>query len=162
MAKTTKETLMQHIKTYELAKLYYDLVKDVIREIQTQVLTSHEFYEDMSKWDEVRKVRPDRVPEKARRITDPGNAGFLSAEDYNIYLDECYELYKIEGIDDPRGKEYCADNNARNMYYEAEKNMIDYYLAVFMPDDQKRAEIKRGIRNIKFKERLIQMILKSV
>lgn len=146
-----------------LAKTYWECVKDVANEIETEILKTHEFYqcEEMAKLD----IRFGGNG-KPTRIFDPHEAYQIGPETeaFKRYLELCYDGYKDFEIDDPRGVGYCPDNQARDEYYAAEKALIDYAIDN-IPDQQEdqridKAVIRQAMRNMKYKEQFLETILK--
>ena len=156
MAEFNMDVLKNHAVTYFMAKAHWETVKETAAELEKEVLAEHEFYEDpklMSEWGF----------DSVNRILDPKHSYVMDKESAQKYDALCYEKYLEAGIADKRGVGYCPDNEARDMFYEAEKALIDYAIET-MPDEVNgvalnKDEFRKGMRSVKFKKQFLDIVL---
>lgn len=144
-------------RVYFEARALYETIKEEAENIQTSILASNEFYES-EEWTE-RKVTRGGNGER-KRILKPFNSFLMNDEDFQKYLDLCYEEYKKAGIDDKRGREYCPEAEAENLFCEAEKQLVLYGIGIIPDGMVEKETLKEAIKNIKYKERVLDLILK--
>ena len=82
----------------------------------------------------------------------------MNEADFQKYIDLCYDQYKVYGIDDPRGREYCPDAESRELYKEAEKQLVDYAIEI-LPAEM-RGDIKKAVTIIKYRDQVLDTILR--
>lgn len=157
MAEFNIDVLKNHAVAYFMAKAYWETVKETAAELEKEVLAKHEFYEDEKL---AREFGFDRV----HRILDPRDSYMMDKESAQKYYALCYEKYLEAGIADKRGVGYCPDNEARDMFYAAEKALIDYAIDT-IPENAcgvilSKEEFRKGMRSVKFKERFLDIILR--
>lgn len=84
----------------------------------------------------------------------------MNDDDFRIFLDLCYEEYKKAGIEDKRGKEYCPEAEAHDLYWDAEKQLVLYGIEL-IPNGMKEKEILReAIKSVKYKEKILNLVLR--
>lgn len=132
-----------------MAKALYETIKDQAEEIQNRILSTYEFY-----------VSPEWHDEVEKRIETESRSFLMSDEDFQKFLDLCYEEYKRAGIEDKRGKEYCPEAEVHNLYWEAEKQLVLYGIEL-IPDGMREKEtLREAIKNVKYKEKVLNLILR--
>ena len=152
-----KAELKKLKSNYFMAKALYETIKEQAEEIQKNILAVNEFYatDDMME----RTIARGRT-EADRRILKPFATFKMSDNDFQKFLDLCYEEYKKAGIEDKRGKEYCPEAEVHDLYWEAEKQLVLYAIDI-IPDGMKEKEkLREAIKNIKYKEKVLDLILK--
>lgn len=158
MAELNMDVLKEHAVAYFMAKAYWETVKETAKELESEVLQEHIFMEDALLLAELGQHHI-----QVERITDPDKAFMMDEESMKRYCELCYEKYLEAGIADKRGVGYCPDNEARDMFYAAEKALIDYAIET-MPGKVNGAvlskeEFRKGMRSVKFKEQFLNIIL---
>ena len=144
-------------KVYFEARALYETIKEEAENIQTSILANNEFYES-DEWTE-RKVTRGGDGER-KRILKPFDSYLMNDEDFQKYLDLCYEEYKKAGIDDKRGREYCPEAEAENLYWEAEKQLVLYGIDIIPDGMAEKETLREAVKNIKYKEKVLDLILK--
>lgn len=145
------------VMEYKIAKLNWDLIKEQDEDIKRKILAENEFYAEADKASRC-------GDEPGKRILEPFSDFLMCNEDFDKYLDLLYAEYLKAGIADVRGRGYCPDNAARDLFYRAEKALINYTLEELPADVAgvkiDKAKFRDGIRNIKYKERFLDIIFK--
>lgn len=142
---------------YFKARALYETIKEEAETIQKNILANNEFFES-EEWTERMKKRGENG--EPRRILRPFDTFLMKDEDFQKYLDLCYEEYKRAGIDDKRGKEYIPEAEAKDLYWEAEKQLVLYGIEI-IPDGMKEKEtFREAIKNIKYKGKVLDLILR--
>lgn len=150
-----RKFLKQLKNNYFMARAMYETIKETAEEIEKNILATHEFYES-EEWAE-RMTRRGGDGER-KRICRPSDSYLMNEADFQKYIDLCYEQYKIYGIDDPRGREYCPDAESRELYKEAEKQLVDYAIEI-LPAGM-RGDIRKAVRIIKYRDQVLDLILR--
>lgn len=153
--KYNKKFLAQLKNNYFMARAMYETVKETAEEIEKNILATHEFYAS-EEWTE-RMMRRGNS-EKRKRIYRPFDSFLMNETDFQKYLNLCYEQYRIYGIDDPRGREYCPDAESRELYKEAEKQLVDYAIEI-LPTEM-REDIRKAVRIVKYRDRVLDLVLR--
>lgn len=152
-----KKELKALKNNYFTTRALYETIKEEAENIQASILANNEFYES-EEWTERKTTRGGDGERK--RIFKPFNSFLMNDEDFQKYLDLCYEEYKKAGIDDKRGREYCPEAEAHDLYWEAEKQLVLYGIDI-IPDEMTEKKILReAVKNIKYKEKVLDLILK--
>lgn len=138
-------------EVYALAKAFETEVLSIKRECGAQVLAEKCYYRDR----ELSELFGEEYP---TRVTDPDDIPEIERKDWNEIFQKCHELYKIRGIANPRGWEYCPETEAQNLRRKAENFLIDTFAALcpsmFTADDIKHIKL-----NIIHKEELIRIAM---
>lgn len=142
---------------YFASKAFYETIKGQAEEIQKKILAKNEFYAT----DDMMEITIARGGIEAdKRILRPFETFKMNDDDFQKFLDLCYEEYKREGIEDKRGKEYCPESEAHDLYWEAEKQLVLYGIDL-IPDGMKEKEtLREAIKNVKYKEKVLDLVLK--
>lgn len=128
-----------------MAKALYETIKDQAEEIQKKILAENEFYDAM---------------EVDKRILEPFATFKMNDNDFQKFLDLCYEEYKKAGIEDKRGKEYCPEAEAHDLYLEAEKQLVLYGIELIPNGMREKETLKEAIKNVEYKEKVLDLILR--
>lgn len=97
---------------YFISKAFYETIKEQAEEIQKKILAENEFYAT----DDMMEITIARGgTEVDRRILKPFDSYKMSDDNFQKFLDLCYEEYKKAGIEDKRGKEYCPEAEAHDL-----------------------------------------------
>ena len=161
MNATELRTLKDHICVYELAKLNLDIVQQMAKDVEENVLNKNFFYIDPT-MKEIMEWRRG-TPLEDDRITRADDACMIRNEQKELFYNLCYVGYKKAGIADRRGVGYCPDNDAKDAFYAAEREMIDYAIKI-LPESYNgfvfdKGELRKGVRNIIYKEKFINLIM---
>lgn len=142
---------------YFISKAFYETIKEQAEEIQKKILAENEFYatDDMM---EITIVRGGT--EADRRILKPFATFKMNDNDFQKFLDLCYEEYKKAGIEDKRGKEYCPEAEAHDLYWEAEKQLVLYGINLIPSGMKEKETLREAIKNVKYKEKVLDLILR--
>lgn len=138
---------------YFNAKALYKCIKHQAENIQTQVLLNNEFYES-----EECIVRRGKTKER-KRIVDPFETYLMDDADFQRYLDLTYAEYVKAGIDDKRGKERCPEAEARCLYFEARKQLINYGIEIVSDGFEEKSMLRRAAINTKWRDKILSLVL---
>ncbi len=142
---------------YFMAKALYETIKEEAEEIQRNILAANEFYAA----DDMMEITIARGGTEAdRRILKPFATFKMSDDDFQKFLDLCCEEYKKAGIEDKRGKEYCPEAEAHDLYWEAEKQLVLYAIDIIPDGMNEKEALREAIKNIKYKEKVLDLILR--
>lgn len=148
MQELDKQLLNTLQTNYIMAKALYETTKGIAYEIQKRILEEHEFYES-----------PDKgaIP---KRIYDPDKTWLMDQEeDFKEYLDLTYQEYLQAGIADPRGRDYLPEAEEKELFLQAEKELLDYAIQI-IPDSHVSKETLHKAMNIpKHRETMLNLIL---
>ena len=152
-------TLKDHVCVYELAKLNLNIVQETAKTIEEDVLRRNSFYIDPT----MKEIMEGRGVALNDRITRADDACMIREEQKELFYNLCYVGYKKAGIADRRGVGYCPDNEAKETFYAAEKEMINYAIEI-LPQNYNgfvfdKGELRKGVRNIIYKEKFINLIM---
>lgn len=139
-----------------MAKALYETIKEEAENIQAVILTNNEFYES-EEWTEMMKTRGGDG--KRKRILKPSNSFLMDENDSNKYFDLCYEEYKKAGIDDKRGRGWCPEAEAHDLFWEAEKQLVEYAINIIPIEMKEREQLREAVRIVKYKEKVLDLIL---
>lgn len=115
-----------------MVQCLYETVKENAEEIQRKVLAENEFYETEDIAEKMQKRGGDGKP---KRIFDPDLTYMMDLEkELPRFIDLCYPEYVKAGIADPRGKEYIPEAEEKELFYEAEKQLVEYGIDI-IPDE---------------------------
>lgn len=139
-----------------MAKALFETIKEDAENIQTAILANNEFYES----EEITKMMKIRGGDRKRkRILKPFDSYMMEDKDFQKYLDLCYEEYKKTGIDDKRGREYCPEAEAHDLFWEAEKQLVEYAINIIPIEMKERDQLREAVRIVKHKEKVLDLIL---
>ena len=138
-------------EVYALAKAFETEVLSIKRECGAQVLAEKCYYRDR----ELSELFGEKYP---TRVTDPDDIPEIERKDWNEIFQKCHELYKIRGIANPRGWEYCPETEAQNLRRKAENFLIDTF-ATLCPSMFTADDIKHIKFNIIHKEKFINIAM---
>ena len=144
-------------KVYFEARALYETIKEEAENIQATILANNEFYES-EEWTERKATRGGDGERK--RILKPFDSYLMNDEAFQKYLDLCYKEYKKAGIDDKRGREYCPEAEAENLFWEAEKQLVLYGINIIPDGMAEKETLREAVKNIKYKEKVLDLILK--
>ncbi len=143
--------------TYFKARALYETIKEEAETIQKNILENNEFFES-EEWTERMEKRGGNG--ESKRILRPFDTFLMKDEDFQKYLDLCYEEYKKAGIDDKRGKEYIPEAEAKDLYWEAEKMLVLYGIDIIPDGMKEKKTLREAVKNIKYKEKVLDLILR--
>lgn len=142
---------------YFMAKALYETIKETAEEIEKKVLTEHEFYET----NEVAEMMGKRGGSgKPERITRPFDTYLMSDADFKKYLALVYPEYKKAGIANPKGAEWCPDAESKELYYEAMKQLVEFGINIIPTDMEERQTLQKAVQNIKWRDRVLDLVLR--
>lgn len=151
-----KKTLKQLKNNYFTAKALYETIKEEAEKIQKDILLNNEFYIS----DEYIECGFSGQTAK-ERITRPFDSFLMSDNDFEKYLDLCYAGYQKAGIDDKRGKEYCPDAEARELYKETEKQLVLYAIDIIPASMVEVKEtLAETVKIVKYRDKVLDLILR--
>lgn len=153
-----KKLLGKLKSNYFNARALYACVKAEAEEIQRKVLEENEFYETEEFAMGLKGRGGTGVPE---RILKPNNTYMMDLDkDFPRFLDLCYPEYVKAGIADPRGKEYVPEAEEHDLFWEAEKQLIDYAIEI-MPDELIDKEaMRKMVQMIKYRDKVLDLVLR--
>lgn len=135
---------------YFIKRAIYEAIKETAEEIQKNILANNEFYAD-------KELLRDTNGE---RILKPFNSYLMNESDFQRYLDLCYAEYQKAGIADKRGRDYIPEAEAKDQYWEAEKQLVLYAINIIPVEMPERETLREAIKNIKYKEKVLDIILR--
>jgi hypothetical protein len=154
-----KTKLSQLKNEYFMAKALMETIQETAYEIEKRILEENEFYEciEGEMKEAYQKGGWDTTP---KRITNPDEAYMMVEEQFNKYLDLCYEGYVKAGIDNPKGRGWCPDADAKDLYWKARKQLVNYAIDI-IPDGYSEKDIlKKAVQNIKWSDRVLDLVLR--
>lgn len=143
---------------YFNAKALYETIKENAEEIQRKILAENEFYETEDIAERMEKRGGSGKPE---RILDPDHTYMMDLDnELPRFIDLCYQEYVKAGIADKRGKDYIPEAEAKDLMYEAEKQLVEYGIDI-MPDEyaEQKETLRKAVRNIKYKDKVLNFVL---
>ena len=142
---------------YFNAKALYKTIKANAEEIQRKVLAENEFYET----EDIAEMKEKRGGSgKPERILDPDLTYMMDLDnELPRFIDLCYPEYVKAGIADPRGKNYIPEANAKDLMWEAEKQLVEYAIDIIPDEFAEKETLRKGVRNIKWKNKVLDLVL---
>nr|WP_142411341.1 hypothetical protein [Clostridium sp. Marseille-P7770] len=143
---------------YFNAKVLYEMIKENAEEIQRKVLAENEFYETEDVAEMMEKRGGDGNP---KRILDPDLTYMMDLDkELPRFIDLCYPEYVKAGIADPRGKEYIPEANAKDLMYEAEKQLVEYGIDIIPDEFGEKETLRKAVRMIKYRDKVLDLVLR--
>lgn len=143
---------------YFNAKALYETIKANAEEIQRKVLAENEFYETEDIAEMMEKRGGDGKP---KRIIDPDLTYMMDLEtELPRFIDLCYPEYVKAGIADKRGKDYIPEANAKDLMYEAEKQLVQYAIDIIPDEFGEKETLRKAVQMIKYRDKLLDLVLR--
>lgn len=143
---------------YFNAKVLYEMIKENAEEIQRKVLAENEFYETEDVAEMMEKRGGDGNP---KRILDPDLTYMMDLDkELPRFIDLCYPEYVKAGIADPRGKEYIPEANAKDLMYEAEKQLVEYGIDIIPDEFGEKETLRKAVQMIKYRDKVLDLVLR--
>lgn len=155
--KYDKKQLAELKNNYFLAKALYETVKGIAEEIQKKILEENEFYETQEIANMMIKRGWDGIQ---RRILNPFNTYMMQDTDFQKYLDLTYAEYLKAGIADERGREYIPEAKAKEVYYEAEKQLVLFGIDIIPAEMSEKETLRKAVQMLKYRNRVLDLVLK--
>lgn len=154
--KYDKAMLGKMKSNYFNAKALYECIKEQAEEIDRKVLAENPFYIE----DEMLELRERRGYDGDKRIYESDETYLMSEDDFQKYLDLIYPEYVKAGIADKRGRDYIPEAEAKDLMWEAEKQLVEYGIDI-MPDEyaEQKETLRKAVRNIKYKDKVLNFVL---
>lgn len=142
---------------YFNAKALYECIKEQAEDIQRKVFAENEFYET----EDVAEMREKRGGTgKPERILEPENTYMMDLEtELPRFIDLCYPLYVEAGIADKRGKGYIPEAESKDLYYEAEKQLVQYAIDIIPDEFGEKETLRKASQMLKWKEKILNLVL---
>lgn len=140
---------------YFNAKVFLEMIQEQEKEIERKILAENEFYVEEELVELMEKRDGTGKPE---RILEPDNTYMMSEDDFLKFIDLCYPEFVKAGIANPKGKEYCCDNEARELFNEATKQLVEYGIEI-MPDIPEKEVLRKAVWNIKWRDKVLDLVL---
>ena len=143
---------------YFNAKALYECIKEQAEEIQRKVLAENEFYET----EDVAKMMEKRSGSgKPERILDPEHTYMMDLKtELPRFIDLCYPEYVKAGIADKRGKDYIPEAESKDLYYEAEKQLVQYAIDIIPDEFGEKETLKKAVQMIKYRDKVLDLVLR--
>ena len=143
---------------YFNAKALYETIKSNSEEIQRKVLAENEFYETEDVTGIMKKRGGDGKP---KRILDPDLTYMMDLDkELPRFIDLCYPEYVKAGIADKRGKDYIPEAEAKDLMWEAEKQLVEYGIDIIPDEFGEKETLRKAVRNIKWKDKVLDLVLR--
>ena len=143
---------------YFNAKALYECIKEQAAEIQCKVLAENKFYETEDIAEMMEKRGGDGKP---KRIFDPDLTYMMDLDnELPRFIDLCYPEYVKAGIADKRGKEYIPEAEAKDLMWEAEKQLVEYGIDIIPDEFGEKETLRKAVRNIKWKDKVLDLVLR--
>lgn len=143
---------------YFNAKALYETIKANSEEIQRKVLAENEFYETEDVTGIMKKRGGDGKP---KRILDPDLTYMMDLDkELPRFIDLCYPEYVNAGIADKRGKDYIPEAEAKDLMWEAEKQLVEYGIDIIPDEFGEKETLRKAVRNIKWKDKVLDLVLR--
>lgn len=153
-----KELLGKLKSNYFNAKALYECIKEQAEEIQRKILAENEFYETEDVAEKMEKRGGDGKP---KRILDPDYTYMMDLDnELPRFIDLCYSEYVKAGIEDKRGKDYIPEANARDLMYEAEKQLVEYGIDIIPDEFGEKETLRKAVRMIKHRDKILDLVLR--
>lgn len=144
---------------YFNAKALYECIKEQAEEIQRKVLAENEFYEteDVAEMKE-KRGGGDGAP---KRILDPDLTYMMDLDaELPRFIDLCYPEYVKAGIADKRGKDYIPEAEAKDLYHEAEKQLVQYAIDIIPDEFGEKETLRKAVQMIKYRDKVLDLLLR--
>lgn len=156
--KYNKKQLAELKNNYFLAKALYETVKEIAEEIQKKILEENEFYETQEIANMMVKREGDGNP---KRILNPFNTYMMDMDtDFQKYLDLTYAEYLKAGIADERGRDYIPEARAKEAYYEAEKQLINFAIDIIPAEMSEKESLRKAVKMLKYRDKVLDLVLR--
>ena len=143
---------------YFNAKALYETIKANAEEIQRKVLAENEFYETEDVAEMMEKRGGDGKP---KRILDPDLTYMMDLDnELPRFIDLCYPEYVKAGIADSRGKDYIPEANAKDLMYEAEKQLVEYGIDIIPDEFGEKETLRKAVQMIKYRDKVLDLVLR--
>lgn len=143
---------------YFNAKALYETIRENAEEIQRKILAENEFYETEDVSEMMKKRGGNGKPE---RILDPDLTYMMDLDnELPRFIDLCYPEYVKAGIADPRGKEYIPEANAKDLMYEAEKQLVEYAIDIIPDEFGEKETLRKAVQMIKYRDKVLDLVLR--
>ena len=143
---------------YFNAKALYETIKANAEEIQRKVLVENEFYETEDVAEMMKKRGGDGKP---KRILDPDLTYMMDLDnELPRFIDLCYPEYVKAGIADSRGKDYIPEANAKDLMYEAEKQLVEYGIDIIPDEFGEKETLRKAVQMIKYRDKVLDLVLR--
>lgn len=154
-----KEFLGKLKSNYFNAKALYETVKENAEEIQRKVLAENEFYETEDIAEKMQRRGGGNG--KPKRILDPDLTYMMDLEkELPRFIDLCYPEYVKAGIADPRGKEYIPEAEERELFDEAEKQLVEYGIDIIPDEFEEKETLRKAVQMIKYRDKVLDLVLR--
>lgn len=148
--KYDKKYLGKLKSNYYNAKALYEFIVQTDEEIQRKVLLTHPFYKEES--------MRDGGSMEENRIYEPSETYMMDLDnDFPQFLDLVYPEYVKAGIANNKGKEYIPEADSRSLMLQAEKQLVEYGIAI-IPDEY-AAEKEILLKNVKYRDKILSIVL---
>lgn len=146
---------------YFNAKALYETIKANAEEIQRKVLAENEFYE-RDEWADIDiKEKRTKTKTEPKRILNPDDTYLMDLEkELPRFIDLCYPEYVKAGIADSRGKDYIPEANAKDLMYEAEKQLVEYGIEIIPDEFGEKETLRKAVQMIKYRDKVLDLILR--
>ena len=144
---------------YFNAKALYETIKANAEEIQRKVLAENEFYET-EEWVDIKEKRT-KTKTKPKRILNPDDTYLMDLDkELPRFIDLCYPEYVKAGIADSRGKNYIPEANAKDLMYEAEKQLVEYGIDIIPDEFGEKETLRKAVQMIKYRDKVLDLVLR--
>lgn len=151
-----KKLLGKLKSNYFNAKALYECIKEQEKEIQRKILAENEFYET----EDVAEIKRNGNG-KPERILDPDYTYMMNLEtELPRFIDLCYPEYVKAGIADKRGKDYIPEAEAKDLYYESEKQLIQYAIDIIPDEFGEKETLRKAVQMIKYRDKVLDLVLR--
>lgn len=143
---------------YFNAKALYETIKENAEEIQRKILVENEFYET----EDIAEMMEKRGGSgKPKRILDPDLTYMMDLDnELPRFIDLCYPEYVKAGIADKRGRDYIPEAEAKDLMWEAEKQLVEYGIDIIPDEFGEKETLRKAVRNIKWKDKVLDLVLR--
>lgn len=155
--KYDKKLLGKLKSNYFNAKALYETIKQQAEDIDAKVLQENEFYESEEKAEMIQKRGGNGIRE---RITRPFDTYLMEDTDFQKYLDLIYAEYVKAGIADKRGRGWCPEAEAGDLYRLATKQLVDYGIDIIPDCFGEKETLRKAVMNIKWRDKVLDLVLR--
>lgn len=153
-----KKLLGKLKSNYINAKALYEVIKQQAEDIQRKVLAENEFYESEDIAEMMEKRGGSGKPE---RILDPDCTYMMDLDtELPRFIDLCYPEYIKAGIADERGKNYIPEARAKELFFEAEKQLVEYGIDIIPDEFKEKKTLRRAVQMPKWKNKVLDLVLR--
>lgn len=97
---------------------------------------------------------------KPERILDPDHTYMMDLDnELPRFINLCYPEYVKAGIADKRGKDYIPEAEAKDLMWEAEKQLVEYGIDIIPDEFGEKETLRKAVQMIKYRDKVLDLVL---